>query len=149
MFTNPRPQTPNPEVKMSNIHIQVIMPNRVKLKEHIDSAILPGIEGDFEILESHSPFMTKLRPGMLKIVKDKEISYYAVHDGFVTVENDEILILSETCENQKEIDIKRATAAKERAEKRLSELSETDTNFRRAEIALKRAISRINTYNAT
>jgi F-type H+-transporting ATPase subunit epsilon len=82
---------------------------------------------------------------MLKTFKGNDTQVYAMHDGFVTVENDKILVLSETCENRMEINLKRAQASKERAEKRLAELSNDDINYRRAEIALKRAISRINT----
>jgi F-type H+-transporting ATPase subunit epsilon len=124
------------------------MPTRKKLDDYIDSAILPGIEGDFEVLEAHSPFLTKLRPGILKTFKGTDTQIFAMHDGFVTVENDKILILSETCELKDEIDLKRAQRAKERAEKRLAELNTADTDYRRAEIALKRAISRINTHSA-
>ena len=130
---------------MSGLHIQLIMPNDKKLDDFVDRAILPGIEGDFEILEGHTAFITKLRSGTLKVYKNEEEFFFALHDGFVTVENNKVLILSECCENKKEINLERANSAKARAEKRIADTSNSNIDFRRAEIALKRAVARIDT----
>ncbi|MCL2063232.1 MAG: ATP synthase F1 subunit epsilon [Candidatus Cloacimonetes bacterium] len=132
---------------MSKIHIQVIMPNDKKLDDIVSRAILPGIEGDFEVLEGHTAFITKLRPGILKVYKGEVAEYFALHDGFVTVEEDKITVLSENCECKKDINLERASAAKIRAEKRIADTGNTGIDFRRAEIALKRAITRIDTVN--
>lgn len=130
---------------MSNIHVEIVQPTGVKLDLMIDSIILPGIDGDFEVLADHTPFITKLRPGTLFIQKEDQEIKYAIHDGFVTVENNRIIVISDTVESSSEIDIKRAEAAKERAEKRLFSENKESIDFRRAEIALHRAIARINT----
>jgi F-type H+-transporting ATPase subunit epsilon len=133
---------------MGKLHIQLIMPSEKILDDVVDSVILPGIEGDFEILDEHSPFITQLRPGTIKVIKegeDEEPLFFAIHDGFITVEDNEILVLSEDCERKDKIDLPRAEAAKERAEKRLADISNDKIDFRRAEAALKRAVSRINT----
>ena len=130
---------------MNELHIKVVMPNVKKLDDFIDRAILPGIDGDFEILEGHTAFITKLRPGTLKIYKGHGSEYFALHDGFVTVEDNKITVLSENCECQKDINLERANAAKVRAEKRIADMSNSSIDFQRAEIALKRAITRIDT----
>jgi F-type H+-transporting ATPase subunit epsilon len=130
---------------MSNIHVEIVQPTGVKLDLMIDSIILPGIDGDFEVLADHTPFITKLRPGTLVVHKEDQEIKYAIHDGFVTVENNRIIVISDTVESSSEIDIKRAEAAKERAEKRLFSENKESIDFRRAEIALHRAIARINT----
>ena len=130
---------------MEGIHIQVNMPGVKKLDDIVERAILPGIEGDFEVLQGHTAFITQLRAGVLKVYKNHEEQRFAMHDGFVTVESDKITILSECCERKKEIDLERAQAAKKRAEKRMSDLENTGIDFRRAEMALKRAITRIDT----
>lgn len=138
---------------MGKLHIQLIMPNEKVLDDMVDAVILPGIEGDFEILDQHSPFITQLRPGTIKVTKiikdeEQEHLFYAIHDGFITIEDNEILVLSEDCESKEHIDVKRATAAKERAEKRLADVSNTKIDFRRAEASLRRAVSRLNTVAA-
>ena len=132
---------------MSNINIKIIMPDQVKLDDSIESVTMPGIDGDFEVLPGHSPFITKLRSCVLNIKKHDQHEFIAIHEGFVTVDKNQILILSDDCERKEEIDIKRAEAAKERAEKRMAEKSD-DIDFRKAEAALKRAIARIQTVNS-
>ena len=130
---------------MSKINIKIIMPDRKKLDEMVNSVVLPGIDGDFEVLEGHSPFITRLRSGAIRILVDSKHEYYAIHEGFTSVENNKVLVLSEICENQEEIDIKRAEKAKERAEQRFSKADPGTVDFRRAEVALKRAITRLET----
>ena len=132
---------------MSELHIELVMPHDKKLDEFIERAILPGIEGDFEVLSGHTAFITKLRPGTLKVYKDSEELFFSLLDGFVTVEDDKIIILSENCESRKDIDLERANAARIRAEKRIADTTNSEIDFRRAEFALKRAIARIDTCN--
>jgi len=67
---------------------------------------------------------------------------YAIHDGFVTVESDVVKIVCDVIEEEAEIDVDRAQDAKLRAEKRLQG-EKSDVDFRRAEFALKRAITRL------
>ena len=59
--------------------------------------------------------------------------------------NNEMRILTDAIEGRAEIDIERAKRAKERAEKRLAKQDER-TNIKRAEVALAKAINRINVY---
>ena len=56
---------------------------------------------------------------------------------------DRITILAEKAEKAEEIDLKRAQSAKERAEKRLGELHNSEIDFDRAAVSLQRAVSRI------
>ena len=130
---------------MSNINIKIIMPDKKKLDQMVDSVVLPGVDGDFEVLVGHSPFITRLRSGSIRVLRDGKHEYYAIHEGFVSVENNSVLVLSEICENQAEIDIKRAEKAKARAEQRFASADPGSVDFRRAEVALKRAIARLET----
>lgn len=131
---------------MANILVEVIEPKQVRVQGEYDHAVIPGIDGDFGVDLNHTPFITKLRPGMLQLFKDKEISRYAVHDGFVTVENNHIIIVCDTIEKDSEINYKRAEEAKIRAEKRLNS-AEDGIDFRRAEFALKKALIRLQLSN--
>ena len=131
---------------MGNMKIEVLQPYQIKVKDHYDHVIVPGIEGDFGVAEEHTPLITKVRPGILKLYKGNEEERYAIHDGFVTVENNVVKIVCETIEKEDEIDISRAEAARVRAEKRLKS-TEGEIDFRRAEIALKKALVRIKIMN--
>lgn len=129
------------------IHVEVIQPTRILLQKDYEHAIIPGIDGDFGVYEGHTPFLTKIRPGVLTLYrpgKDAKPENYTLHDGFVMVEQNSVKIICELSEKANEIDKERALSAKERAEKRLSGKSkEENIDFRRAELALKKAIARI------
>ena len=86
--------------------------------------------------------MTLIRPGILKLYQGGTLIEYAIHDGFVTVENNKIVIICETIEGVQDLDVKRAKNAKTRAEKRLK-LTDGNIDYRRAEASLKRAVARL------
>ncbi len=130
---------------MPKIRISIIQPTQTKIDNEYDHVIVPGVDGDFGVSAEHTPFITKLRPGIISLYTGKDIDKYAVHDGFCTVENDHLKIVCETCEHSSEINLKRAEDAKLRAEKRIKkQVKEEETDFRRAENALKRAIARMS-----
>ncbi len=128
------------------VNIEIIMPDRIKLERKCDHLIVPGIDGDLGIYQDHTPVMTQLRPGVLHIVYDGKEEKMAIHDGFVTVENNNVVILSERVESEVEIDFKRAEDAKNRAEQRLKDQPK-ELDFRRAELALRRALTRLSIKN--
>lgn len=133
---------------MATVHLEIFQPQKVRLKDDFDHIIVPGIDGDFGIYSGHTPFITMLRPGIITVYKGNKTNNFAVHDGFATVENDNIVIACETIEAEEEIDVQRAKKAKQRAEKRLKAPPESaDIDFRRAELALKKALVRINLKN--
>ena len=130
---------------MAKIQVKIVMPQKCKFEAMTDNVILPGIEGDFEVLAGHTPFITKLRTGSLYINNDTENHVFAIHDGFVSVEGDKVNILCEACEGKDEIDVPRAEEAKSRAEKRMTHSNEEGVDYRRAEASLRRALTRIQT----
>jgi len=67
----------------------------------------------------------------------------AVSRGFLEVRPEKVTVLAEAAELAEEIDVERAKAAKERAERRLAE-SSPDIDRARAEYALRRAENRLN-----
>ena len=128
---------------MDKIHLEVIQPTQTKINEDVDHVIIPGVEGDIGISLDHTPLITKIRTGVLFLYNGSNIEKYAIHDGFATIENNTVIIVCEVIEKFSEIDEARASAAKERAEKRLKDNAE-NTDFRRAELALRRALARLD-----
>lgn len=66
--------------------------------------------------------------------------------GFLEVRPDRVTILAQAAERAEDIDVARAKAAKERAERRLQAKQE-DIDHKRAELALRRALNRLNVAN--
>jgi F0F1-type ATP synthase epsilon subunit len=77
---------------------------------------------------------------VLQCFNGEKQTRFALHDGFVTVDADVIRIVCEVAESTRDIDVERAKRARERAEDRLKGKQE-DTDFRRAEAALHRAVA--------
>ncbi len=128
---------------MAKINLEIIQPVKSKIVNDYDQIIVPGVDGDFGILEDHTPFITKIRPGILHLFAGNKIDKYAIHDGFVTVENNMVKIVCDVLEHHSEVNTKRADAARKRAEKRLKS-NDPDVDFRRAEYALKRSLVRLS-----
>jgi F-type H+-transporting ATPase subunit epsilon len=106
--------------------------------------IAPSIEGEVGILPRHTPFIAFLRPGevRLKLLDDTE-QVYATTEGYVSVEEDRVLILTEQAERAEDIDVERARAALERSEAQLAEAGDDDVKRIAAESARKRAENRL------
>jgi F-type H+-transporting ATPase subunit epsilon len=123
--------------------LEITTPMRMVVAEEVDEVVAPGIEGYFGVLPGHAPFLTTLGVGVVTYRIGREEQHLAVAGGFAEVRNDKVIILADTAERPAEIDRSRAERAKERAERRLSGRSQEDIDFARAQIALIRALTRL------
>ena len=125
------------------LFLEVVTPQKLVVSEEVESVVAPGSDGEFGVLKGHTTFLTSLKIGTLryKDTSGKE-RYLFINGGFAEVLPDKVTILAESAERRKDIDVERATKAKERAEKRLAE-KRKDTDLARAEVALKRAVHRL------
>jgi F-type H+-transporting ATPase subunit epsilon len=123
--------------------LEITTPMRMVVAEEVDEVVAPGTEGYFGVLPGHAPFLTTLGVGVVTYRIGREEQHLAVAGGFAEVRNDKVIILADTAERPAEIDRSRAERAKERAERRLSGRSQEDIDFARAQIALIRALTRL------
>ena len=123
--------------------IEIICPDRVFYSGQAYMVEFNTTEGQIGVYKNHVPITTVIEPGVVTITdQDNNKTLAAVHSGFATILQDKVTLLAEIAEWPNEIDAERAEAAKERAEKRLSEHDE-DLDVLRAEIALKKALVRL------
>lgn len=128
-----------------NIKLEVVTPEKSVVSEEAQIVMSPGSLGEFGVLIGHTPFLTTLKIGTIRY-KDAggTEKYVFVNSGFAEALPDKVTVLAESAERRKDIDVERAKAAMERAEKRLAEdRSKEDIDFNRAKIALARAIERV------
>ena len=129
---------------MTRLYLKVVTPDKLFFEGEIDMLVARTIEGDVGILLNHSPLVTILDIGRLVIKDGDERKIAACAGGYIDVRNNNITVVSDACEWEDEIDINRAERAKERASKKLED---KDTDTFKAELALKKAINRINVGN--
>lgn len=121
--------------------VQVICPDRVFFDGDCDMIELRTTEGDIGILAGHIPLTAVVAPGVLRLMIEGTTKEAALHDGFIEILQDKVIILAESCEWPEEIDLHRAKEAQIRAERRLK--GEEQTDLKRAEMALHKALLRI------
>ena len=132
---------------MSNLHLKITTNEKVVFDNDVKEIYLKGCQGEFGILPNHIPFMTPLEIGVTKVVMEKETRVFTTMGGIFQLKDNEALILTQTAEDANEIDVQRAIEAKERAAARLQEDGSDRIDYRRAEIALAKAMARLKATN--
>lgn len=128
--------------------LKIISPDRIFYEGDVNMVEFTSSEGEMGVYADHIPLTTVLVPGIMKIHEESGIKKAALHAGFVEILQDRVMILAEIAEWPDEIDINRANEARIRAERRLGGLSgEQNINLMRAELALKRSLTRIKLLN--
>ncbi|MBR4162202.1 MAG: ATP synthase F1 subunit epsilon [Solobacterium sp.] len=127
---------------MSVIHCRIITPHGVYKETDASIINIESEAGQQGILPNHMPLVTMLKIGQLSMDESGKREEYAISGGLFYFRGNKAEILTDAIENKNEIDVDRATSAKERAERRLSS---TDPNIDiiRAQVALERALNRL------
>ena len=124
------------------IDLTIVTPDRSVVHEQVEELQIPGAEGYLGVLPGHAPLFSELKVGEVGYRKGTTWFFLAVAWGFVEVQPNQVRILAETAERAQEIDIERATRAKERAEERIAKGGD-DIDYRRALVSLERSLIRI------
>lgn len=126
-----------------NFELRIITPDRTFYTGQASMVEFNTTEGEIGVYKNHIPMTVIVKPGVLTITGEETLKA-ALHSGFVEILQDSVTILAEVIEWPNEIDGARAQAALDRAQQRISEHT-ADTDIYRAEAALCRALTRINT----
>jgi len=125
-----------------SIQLEVVTPEKMVVKVAVEEVQIPGKNGYLGILPGHAPLITELAVGEITYRSGGNAYYLSVAWGFAEILPDKVTILAETAERPDEIDVKRAQAARERAQEHLK-TGKTESDFTRAENELQRAETRL------
>lgn len=131
---------------MTKFKLKIVTPNGIYQEVEIDQLNIRTTAGQVGILAHHMQLASGIEISMMNYIIDKQRYEFAIGGGFIYVNDDETKIIANSIESKEEIDLNRAQEAKQRAEERIKNASET-LDLQRAEIALKKAITRINVKN--
>lgn len=123
--------------------LKIITPDRLFYEGEAEMVEFNTTEGEVGVYAAHVPMTVIVAPGVLTITEADGKKDAALHSGFAEILPEQITIMAETIEWPAEIDRKRAEDAKARAEERINTKA-PDTDIERAEVALRRAIARLN-----
>ncbi len=123
--------------------LSVVAPDRTVFEDNVQSIVAPGVQGYLGILADHEPVIVALKTGILEFVDmTGQRNYVSISGGFLESSNNSVIVLANTAERSKEIDLARAERALEEARKALrGEASETTQEQALEE--LDRAMNRV------
>ena len=142
---------------MAQMTVQVVTPDGLKYDHHASFIHAVTKDGQIGILPGHINLIAPLEVDELKFRRvddESHVDWIAVNGGIIEVKDDFITIIANSAERDRDIDVSRAERAKQRAERVLEEetkrvleeatKSDRNDDVQRAQIALRRALNRIN-----
>lgn len=128
----------------STFSIRLIASDHLFYDGPCQGVIIPGLDGQREILAHHESVVIAINCGELKIkMPDDTWQTAVVGSGFARVSHGRVYVLVDTAERPEEIDIKRAQEAKERAEEQLRQ-KQSIQEYHISSASLARAMSRLS-----
>jgi F-type H+-transporting ATPase subunit epsilon len=128
---------------MKTFKVSIVTPDGPVYDSDVEMVSTKATSGDLGISAGHMPLVAPLEITSVRLKKGGQTDYVAISGGFLEVRPDQVTILAQSAELASEIDVERAVRAKERAEQRMKDQRVENMDFRRAELALQRAINRL------
>ncbi|WP_125573381.1 F0F1 ATP synthase subunit epsilon [Levilactobacillus huananensis] len=131
------------------LSVSIVTPDGRVYEQKGDFLIVTTTYAPMGILPNHVPVLATLKVDEVRFKHDGEQDRIAVNGGFIEFSNNVATIVADSAERQADIDVSRAQSAQERAKKAIEKAkAEKDPDtLARAEVALRRAINRINVAN--
>ena len=128
---------------MSSFHLQVVTPDGQAVEGQAQRVFCRTITGDVCILPRHCDYMTALGMGEARITDEAgQVRRAACIGGMLSVCDGEVTLVPTTFEWADKIDLERAEAAYERADKVLHNENASQMDLKLAEAKLHRALVR-------
>ncbi|WP_369600503.1 F0F1 ATP synthase subunit epsilon [Hahella sp. SMD15-11] len=125
------------------VHCDIVSAEQQVFSGLVEMVIAAGTEGDLGIAPGHTPLLTALNPGPVRIIKQGgEEEVFFVTGGFLEVQPNRVTILSDTAERAETLDEAAALEAKREAEKALANRT-GDFEYSKAAAELAEAAARL------
>ena len=85
------------------LQFELVSPERRLVSMAAERVQIPGMEGELTALPNHAPFLTTLRPGILRVTAAGEVAEYVVSGGFAEISPDAVSVLAEQAVPRDEI----------------------------------------------
>jgi F-type H+-transporting ATPase subunit epsilon len=99
----------------------LVSPERKLASVEATSVQIPGMSGDFTAMPNHAPFLTTLRPGVVRVTAGSEVTEYVVTGGFAEISPSAASILAEQAVPRAEADAGMVTELLSTAERDLAD----------------------------
>ena len=121
---------------MNTIHVDVVSAEESIFSGEARFVALPGEAGELGILPKHTPLITRIKPGSVRIeLPNGDEEFVFVAGGILEVQPDRVTVLSDTAIRGKDLDDKKAEEARKAAEEALKN-AKSDVDLARAQSEL-------------
>ena len=126
------------------VHVDVVSAEELIFSGQTDFAVFPGEAGELGIYPRHTPLLTRIRPGTvrLKVPDRDEYELVYVSGGMLEVQPALITVLADTAIRAHDLDEAKAVEAKRRAEEALRDRT-SDLSLATAEAELAQAVAQL------
>lgn len=127
----------------TTMHVDIVSAESAVFSGEAEMVFVPAIMGEVGILPRHTPLLTRLRPGEVRLkLPGGEEEFFYVSGGMLEVQPQTVTILSDTGLRAKDIDEAAAMAAKQRAEQALQDQT-SEFEYAQAERELAEAMAQL------
>lgn len=119
---------------MATIHVDVVSAEELIFSGDAKFVALPGEMGELGIYPRHTPLITRIRPGAVRIKRadNDEEEFVFVAGGILEVQPDMVTVLADTAIRGKDLDEARANEARKLAEEAMKN-AKSDIDFAKAQ----------------
>jgi F-type H+-transporting ATPase subunit epsilon len=126
------------------IHVDVVSAEQLIFSGEAEFVALPGEAGELGIYPKHTPLITRIKPGAvrIKVSGQAQEEFVFVAGGILEVQPNAVTVLADTAIRGGDLDEAKATAAKKKAEEALVN-NESKLDYAKAQAELSEAIAQL------
>jgi F-type H+-transporting ATPase subunit epsilon len=130
------------------IHVDVVSAEEEIFSGLVEFAVFPGEAGELGIMPRHTPLLTRIKPGTvrLKVPDENRFELLYVSGGLLEVQPHLITVLADTALRAADLDEAKALDAKRRAEEALAQRN-SNMDLAAAEAELVQAVAQLQIIN--
>ena len=107
------------------MHLDIVSAEEEIFSGNVKNIIAAAMMGEVGIYPKHTPMITPLKPGEVKIITEEdEEQLFFISGGVIEVQPDIVTVLADTAIRGQDLDEARAAEAKKRAEEALANKSD-------------------------
>ncbi len=129
---------------MNTIHVDVVSAEESIFEGEAEFVALPGEAGELGIYPQHTPLITRIKPGAvrIKLAGKAEEEFVFVAGGILEVQPNRVTVLADTAIRGHDLDEAKAEESRKRAEEMLHN-REANIDYAKAQAELVAAVAQI------
>ena len=124
------------------LKLEIVTPEKEIFSDVVDTCVLPGIDGELGILQSHAPLVTIITPGELSYTKGGDTIFLAVGDGFIEVGPEGVSVMTDMAVSDEHIDEEAVEKALASAREALENKS-TDEDVAAVQASIQKSLAQL------